>query len=153
MEYFELQKLEACLNKEVTLPSGAMLVIGHTPFAESLALNEAVIEELKSISFTSQTEMGTLYKDLFCVGFSSKKIKDALWQCFKRCTYDSGKGALKIDKDTFEPEEARQDYPEVCMEVAKANIVPFVKAHSQKFFLILENLKNSPESKPQVTPS
>jgi|SRR6185312_5167261 len=139
--------------KELKMPSGAILRILDIPFAEALALNEAVVEELKGISFSSETEMGVLYKDLFCVGFSSKKIKACLWECFKRCTYDSGKGPLKIDHQTFEKEDLRQDYAEVCMEVAKAAIAPFVKAHSQKFFQILGALQASPESKSQPNPS
>jgi len=138
-----------------SLPSGAILTIHHTPFDVSLALNEAVIEELKNLDFSSNTEMLKIYKDLFCTGFSSKKIKECLWKCFERCTYDSrtGAGDLKIDKNTFEPDEARQDYATVCMEVAQYNIRPFVKAHSALFSQALESLKSSPESKPQTTPS
>jgi hypothetical protein len=138
---------------EITLPSGAILKISKIPFADAMAVNEAVIEELKSVSIKSDRERGELYKDLFCVGFSSQRIKSCLWKCFSRCTYNSGKGELRIDKDTFEPEDARQDYAEVCMEVAKAAVLPFVKAHSAKFFLILEMLNNSQESEAQATPS
>ena len=110
--------------QEVKLPSGAILKIGHTPFEISLALNEAVIEELKNIDVTADTEMLVIYKNLFCVGFSSPKIKECLWKCFERCTYNSGKGDFRIDKNTFDPIDARQDYAEVCMEVAKYNIAP-----------------------------
>ena len=139
--------------KEHTLPSGAILRISSTPFADSMALNEAIIEELKGVEFTSETEMLVIYKNLFCIGFSSKKIKAALWKCFERCTYDSGKGPLKIDKDTFEPEEARQDYVAVCLEVTKHNVLPFVKAHSAVFSQMSEILQGDPGSKQQTTPS
>lgn len=138
---------------EISLPSGAVLKLGKIPFAEAMELNEAVIEELKSIHFTSDTEMATLYKDLFCTGFSSKKIKSALWKCMARCIYNGGIGELKIDKDTFEPEEARQDYASVCMEVAKFAMLPFLKPHSVAFYQILESLKGSPESKGAPSPS
>lgn len=138
---------------EHKLPSGAILKIGHTPFEVSLALNEAIVEELKNVVISSDMEMATLYKDLFCMGFSSQKIKACLWKCFERCTYNSGKGDLRIDHQTFEPMEARQDYAEVCMEVAKYNIAPFVKSHFAKFSQVLETLKASPESKPKTTPS
>jgi hypothetical protein len=145
--------MELCKMKEIALPSGATLKISHTPFEVSLALNEAVIEELKGMDFSSETEMLKIYKDLFCIGFSSKKIKECLWKCFERCTYNSGKGDFRIDKHTFDPEESRQDYATVCMEVAQYNIAPFVKAHSAKFSQVLESLKSSPESKSQATPS
>lgn len=115
--------------KEVKLPSGATLKIGLPPFEVSLALKEAVLEEGRTIAITSKTEMAEVYKDLFCIGFSSKKIKACLWECFKYCQYNNGQsGDLKIDKDTFEPLPAREDYMTVCMEVAKANIHPFVKS-------------------------
>lgn len=138
---------------EVSLPSGAILKMMDTPFKVSLALNEAVIEEMKGIHFSSETEMLAIYKDLFCTGFSSKKIKDCLWKCFERCTYNSGNGDFRITEATFEPLDARQDYADICMEVAKYNILPFVKSRSAKFSQILESLKSSPESKSQVTPS
>jgi hypothetical protein len=139
--------------KPITLPSGAILKIGHTPFEVSLNLNKALLEEMKQVEFHSEGDITNLLKNLVCVGFSSKKIEECLWECFKRCTYDSGKGDFRIDKATFDPEEARQDYADVCMEVAKHNISPFVKAHSAKFSQILENLKSSPESSTKTTPS
>ena len=41
-----------------------------------------------------------------------------------RCLYNGS----KIDNDTFEAAEARQDYIKVCAEVAKENVAPFVKS-------------------------
>jgi hypothetical protein len=139
--------------KEIKLPSGAILKITHTPFADSWAFNEAVLEEVKALNINSKTDVMEIYKSVLCVGFSSPKIKSALWKCFERCTYNSGKGEFRITQDTFEPEEARQDYTQVCIEVAKYNIGPFVKAHSSLFNQAQEILKNSQLSKPQTTPS
>jgi hypothetical protein len=64
-----------------------------------------------------------LLRDIICAGFSSPGIEAALEPCMKRCLYN-GK---KIDQDTFEPEETRQDYSAVCLEVALYNILPFTK--------------------------
>jgi len=139
--------------QEHKLPSGAILKIHHTPFEVSLGLNEVILAELKNFVVSSDIEMGQYYKDLLCVGFSSPAIKASLWKCFEHCTYNSGKGEFRIDKSTFDPIEARQDYAEVCILVAKYNIDPFVKAHSAKFSAVLEMLKSSPESKQQTTPS
>lgn len=117
------------MSKEVKLPSGAILKIGLPPFAVSRDLYQAVLEEAKGILIGSKTEMASVYKDLFCIGFSSKKIEACLWKCFEHCQYNNGQtGDLKIDKDTFEPEAARDDYMTVCMEVAKENIHPFAKS-------------------------
>ncbi len=116
--------------KEVKLPSGAVLKLNPAPFADAKALYQAVLEEIKGISMFSATEMVSVYKDIFCAGFSSRKIEACLWECLKRCTYNnnSGSGDLKIDISTFEPVSAREDYTTVCMEVAKENINPFVKS-------------------------
>jgi hypothetical protein len=114
--------------KEIKLPSGNILRIVPAPFAVSKALYQAVLREMKGVALDSKMELSTLYKDLFCVGFSSREIEACLWECFKRCTYDCGKGDLKIDDSTFEPTETREDYLVICMEVAKENILPFGKS-------------------------
>lgn len=114
--------------KEVKLPSGATLKVSPSSFENSRALYQAILEEAKTISIGTSTEMASVYKDLFCLGFTSKKIEACLWECFKKCQYNGGGGDLKIDKDTFEPISAREDYLSVCMEVAKENTLPFVKS-------------------------
>ncbi len=121
--------------KEVKLPSGAVIKINPAPFADARALYQSVLEEVKGITIFSATEMTSVYKDLFCAGFSSKKIELCLWECMKRCTYNnnSGSGDMKIDQQTFEPISAREDYITVCMEVAKENINPFVKSLYAEF--------------------
>lgn len=113
--------------KEIKLQSGALLKISHTPFSESKALYQAVLEEMKSIKLATGAELGDLIKDIFCIGFSSKKVEAALDVCFKRCTYSNGNGDLKIDDKTFESESAREDYSMVCIEVIQENISPFMK--------------------------
>lgn len=114
--------------REVKLPSGAVLKVAASPFAVSKALYQALLKELRAVPVSSKTDMASLYKDLFCVGFSSPAIEACLWECFKRCTYDCGKGELKIDEQTFEPVKNRDDYMRVCAEVAQENILPFAKS-------------------------
>jgi hypothetical protein len=128
--------------KEFKLPSGATLKITPSSFSEAKALYQAVLEELRDLSVDSKTDMAALYKDFFCVGFSSKKIEACLWECFKRCTYNSGKGDLKIDQDTFEPIATRDDYWTVCMEVAKENIHPFLKSLYAEYGHFLAMMQN-----------
>lgn len=131
------------MRKEVKLPSGAVLGIEPARFEEAQALYESILKEAKGIMISSKTDMASVYKDIFCVGFSSKEIKDCLWVCFKKCSYNSGKGDLKIDKDTFEPVEARQDYMMVCMEVAKENLAPFVKSLYAEYATLLQAILQS----------
>ena len=110
------------MSDEVNLPSGAVLKVNVAPFADAKALYQAVLEELKGVHFDSSTDLTALFKDIAFAGFASKKIELCLDQCFKRCLYNE----LKIDKATFEPVDARQDYVVVCIAVAKANIAPFL---------------------------
>lgn len=124
----------------IKLPSGAELEISLAPFADSKALFQAITEEAKNLKLDPKEEIGVnMIKDLFCVGFSSKKIEEALWKCMQRATYNK----LRIDADTFEKVEAREDYLTVCFEVAKENISPFTKALTRQFSPLLENLKSS----------
>lgn len=114
--------------REIKLPSGAILKVNPAPFAVSKALYQALLRELKGISIGMNLEVTGMLKDIFCVGFSSKEVEACLWECFKRCTYNSGSGDLKIDDQTFEPVERRDDYMKVCVEVARENTLPFAKS-------------------------
>jgi hypothetical protein len=130
--------------KEIKLPSGALLKINASPFAVSKALYQAILKECKEIDFNSKMEVSTLYKEIFCTGFSSPEIEKCLWECLKRCTYNDGKGDLKIDDQTFEPVANREDYMKVCIEVTKENVLPFGKSLYAEFQLILATTENTP---------
>jgi hypothetical protein len=134
----------------IKLPSGAELVITPAPFADSKSLYQAVLEELKEIKVSLQDDVNEDFvKNLFCVGFSSKKIESALEKCMKRATYNG----LRIDAQTFEPIEARADYMQVCIEVAKVNIAPFVKGLFAEFSTIMGMVKDDLASRQQTTQS
>ena len=125
-------------NKEITLPSGATLKITLAPFAEGKALHAAFLEELGSLKVDGEAEAWNLYKDMFCMGFSSKKIDKALEACLKRVLYNN----KHIDDQTFEPVEAREDYMVVLLEVAQHNLAPFLKNLSLALSRISESLSN-----------
>lgn len=125
---------------EKTLPSGTILKITLAPFKDAKALYQAVLEEVQGLKLNPKDDVDVnLFKDLFCIGMSSKKIDAALAECMKRVLY----GELKIDDKTFEPESAREDYLQVCIEVAKANIAPFAKNLMQQYSHILPMLQQS----------
>jgi hypothetical protein len=127
-------------SKKSKLPSGAELEVWVSPFEKSKALYQALLEEARGISFDPNAHIDVnLFKDLFCAGFSSKKIEICLKACFEKATYN-GK---RIDENTFEPMEARQDYLEACFEVAQENVAPFLKSLYAKYKITLENLKSS----------
>lgn len=135
---------------EVDLPSGAKLKIQLAPFADSKALYQAVLEELRGVTVGDDQEIGVnMLKDLFCTGFSSKKIEAALLKCMKKALYND----LPITDDTWEPAEARVDFMKVLLEVAKENISPFVKSLSAEFSLVREILRNDPALRQPTTQS
>lgn len=129
--------------KEVKLPSGAVLKITLSPFKEAKALYQAILKEAKSVGVSKDMDVVALYKELFCVGFSSEEVEKHMWVCFQRCTYNSGKGDLRIDESTFEPLEARADYMQVCIEVMKENVLPFVKSLYAEYQRIIATSENS----------
>lgn len=123
---------------EKKMPSGAILKITLAPFKDAKALYQAVLEDVQGLKLNPKDDVDVnLFKDLFCIGMSSKKIELALVECMKRVLYNE----LKIDDRTFEPESAREDYFQVCIEVAKANIAPFVKNLMQQYSHILPMLQ------------
>lgn len=126
--------------KEITCPSGAVLTVRMAPFAQAKALYQVLLSEIRDVSIVGSKEVGDLYKELFCIGFSSPHIEAALEKCLEICQYNK----LKIDKDTFEPEEARGDYMFICIEVAKANIFPFAKDLFAQFQTFLAKMEKSP---------
>lgn len=120
--------------KEVTLNSGATLKMGVVPFVDAKAFYQAVLEEARSVSISEDQEIGAnLIKDLFCTGFSSKKIDSCLKKCMDRCLYNG----IRITDETWEPMEAREDYLQVCIEVAKETLAPFVKSLYAEFSTVM----------------
>lgn len=140
--------------KEIALPSGAVLKIMPAPFVEARALYQALMEEIRNIKVDPTADIDVnLYKDLFCVCLSSKRVEACLWQCMKRVTYNAnGVGDLKITQDTFEPVENRDDYLKVCFEVGEENIRPFMKSLFAEYRRILTMVQSALALRLQTTP-
>lgn len=126
--------------REVSLPSGSVLKVQAAPFADAKALYQAVLDEIRFVEITSAQELMNVFKNIVCVGFSSKKIDLTLEQCFKRCTYNDS----NIDKNTFEAVDRRVDYIPVCMEVLKENLEPFTKSLMQEYQRFLSMIPSVP---------
>ncbi len=124
--------------KEITLGSKNVLKIGVIPFDDAKGLYQLLLKELKNVKFASKDEMANVMKDVFCAGFSSKEVELALWNIFKRCQYCDKRGELRIDKDTFEPLEAREDYIEVCTATITEVVSPFSKGLYAAFQTLFE---------------
>lgn len=125
---------------EVKLNSGAKLEMNVAPFADAKALYQACLKELAGIEFKGQMDQIEMMKSVICRSFASPEIERCLSKCFERCRYNGG----KLTMDCFEPVEARDDYMQVCIEVGKVNIMPFLKslyAEYLQFSSILENIQ------------
>ncbi len=126
----------------VKLPSGRNLEIRVAPFAEAKALYQSLLNEIRSITFSTETEIASVLKDLFCVGFSSPVVEAKMWKCLERCTIDG----VRVVESLFEAVENRDDYIKVCMEVVKSNVNPFAKS---LFVAFQEGQALAKESNPQ----
>lgn len=110
---------------EKQLVTGNKLKITLGTFEESKKLYQAIMDECKAVKIEFTKEMNVdLMKNMLFTLMSSKKIEDALWVCMRRCTYNDE----KITTDIFEDVNARADYFDVCFEVAKENVNPFLKS-------------------------
>lgn len=118
--------------REFKLDSGAILKLQPAPFKDSKALYQALLRELKGVTLSASVDMASVYRDLFCLGFASPDIEACIWKCMERCLLND----LRIDDNTFEPVERRDDYVKVCVEIARENVFPFFKS------LYAEYLKN-----------
>lgn len=127
-------------EKIVELPSKAVLKLQLSSFAVSKALWQSMMEEGRTLNLDMNAEIdGNLFKDIFCVALSSRKIESAVWKCLEKCTIND----IRITEDTFEPEEFRDDYLTVMFEVAKENILPFTKSLYAKYGHLLGMIKSS----------
>lgn len=126
--------------EEIELDSKKVLKVTPAPFSDARDLYQAFLLEIKDVrvnQLADDVDMGFI-KDAICSVLSSKRIEEKLFVCMKRCTYDG----MKIDKDTFEPIEAREDYFQVCYEIARVNIFPFTKSLFAKYAPQLERMKS-----------
>lgn len=134
--------------KEVVLPSGAVLKIGHIPFDLCNSLKKAVIKEVRSIPMVSQRQLMDLYKEYLCAVLASHEVEHCLWECMKKCIYNNGRGDLKIDKDSFESEQGRTDFTDIQVEVGKDCLLPFGQGLWRALQLMLaQGVENIPQSK------
>ena len=110
--------------KEHKCKSGETLKIGVVPFRDAKGLFDAVSKEVKASKWDPSQQVDVNFiKDTALALISSEAVEKSLWVCMSRSMY---KG-LKITEETFEDVKAREDFLEVCYEVAKETLAPFMK--------------------------
>lgn len=137
-------------NLMKTLPSGATLEATLSSFEECDRLFSAVMQEAELVKFEIggefqgfqkmmesgvSGEMINTLKNFVCRLVRSEAVKAALTPCLGRALYNN----VKIDKETFQAEEARQDYFAVLREVLWFNLRPFFGKNSFKLSGIFQS--------------
>ncbi len=138
------------MQDPITLKSGSTLEIGIASFASGNRLMKTVARELSSVSFDfnlsnfsdlSGQDINVLKNAVFQL-LQSDALETALMECAKKSLYNGE----KITPQTFEPEDARQDYVPVAWEVMKANLSPFFKGLDLSSLTSEKPSSNAPKS-------
>ena len=124
------------------LKSGATLTINKACWEDSSDLHDALLAEIKGVQL-SRAEFDvdfdpmqpmTLLKSPAIVGIAidkliavaaSKQVRTVLFRCFERCLYDGQKVDVDLFNDPKIGTQARKDYYEIAMAVAKENVADF----------------------------
>ena len=113
----------------ITLKNGALLTVSLAPFADANRLLKAIARELALVNFDlgnldlkeiSGKDINVLKNAVFQL-VQSDAVEAAVLKCAEKCLYNNE----RITADTFNTEDARQNYLRVVWEVIKANLSPF----------------------------
>ncbi len=97
---------------DLTVPSGATVVINTAPWEDAVLLQQAIFREVAM--------GGGLNLSTFMLVAASPPVYAALMKCAIRCTYND----QKITPATFKDKEARADYIPIMSAVVKENLGP-----------------------------
>lgn len=121
----------------ITLPSGRELVLGVPDLAVAKHLFKTVARELKTVDLDIKLEtfsaksLGDLdinvFKNAILQLAASDAIESAWMACATKTLIGNGDDKVKVTKDAFEHETARQDYLLVAWEVMRFTLVPFLR--------------------------
>ena len=110
------------------------VTISISSLENSFVLQDSILVSLKTSGFDVEgagidfeMNVSDILPSILSSGLgilSSKEVRESLFSCFSRCTYNGE----KITHKTFESEEAREDYYEVAMACVKVNCAPFFKS-------------------------
>ncbi len=122
---------------EIILNSGAKLVVTPAPFEDAHDLNAAILESMKGLSFSekaleidlndmkSSADFFSQILDKIISIAISKNVKNALFKCFQRCSYDDVRVNANLFDDSKLGTKAREDYYMICFKVIEVNCWPF----------------------------
>jgi hypothetical protein len=117
---------------EITTKNGIKVKIGVADFDDAMDLKSSILLETRGSDLDLnglEISAAMNVMDFVKIGMSvaaSKEVREALFRCLVRSTYDG----QKITKKTFENIEARRDYYEVAIACMKVNVLPFFEGLS-----------------------
>lgn len=128
---------------EFTSGSGVKVRINPADFEDAMDLQSVILSEASKAEFSlkgldSEIELSGFIKAAMSVA-ASKDVREILFKCLVRCTYDG----QKITKATFDDVNARKDYYEVVMACLKENLTPFFEGLCSKLSPFLAQVKQA----------
>ncbi len=126
-------------GKEFMMPSGAKLHVSMAPFEDADELKNAILKSANGLKVTQEIlgiDMSKLASDPGALtqvmgtlinAATSPAIKDAVFRCATRASYDNRKIDNALFDDPKVGEKAREDYYTICMRIAEVNVLPFFK--------------------------
>ena len=121
-------------SKEVTLPSGAMLLMNMASITAAFALNDVVLKTLVNSGRTN-VDPAKLDSETVIVLVSSAEVREAVFKCAEKAVYKAtgtDGAARKVDLSLFDDvgigNQARGDYFEIAAALISFNMVPFYQA-------------------------
>ena len=137
-------------GEEFTLPSGAKLYVSVSSFGNVKTLHDAVLGEMRGKGVEDldleQLEKAVKGKDTAGLGLFldkimsiviSKPVENAIFACAEKALYrhnGSIESSVQVTRALFDDpkimEKAREDFYAICMNIARINLQPFIKALS-----------------------
>ena len=126
-------------GKEFTMPSGAKLHVSMASFEDADTLKNAILQAANGLKVTQEIlgiDMAKLSSDpdaltqmlgTLISAATSPTIKNAMFRCAARASYDNRKIDNALFDDPEVGEKAREDYYAICMRIAEVNVLPFFK--------------------------
>lgn len=114
--------------------TGAKIVINVCSFEDAFQLKSLIEKALLDNGIKLETAIESDIAAIVMALDSSKGVFDAMFKCLVKSTYNN----VKITKETFEDEKAREDLYDIFFYCLKVNIYPFFKPLLSRFGISLE---------------
>jgi hypothetical protein len=114
-------------NTDVTLPSGARLIITPSDFVLASKMNKIVAKLLKGNGFSMDIagmDMSVL-KDAILDLVASQELEDCVFECLQRSSYEGQKVTKNMLNDPKLDAKARGDFYFIVWHAIEANCGPF----------------------------